>query len=408
MYDVTIIGAGIVGLATAYQLLERRPDLKICMLEKENGVARHQTGHNSGVIHSGIYYKPGGTRAVHCQRGYKLMLEFAEKQGIPYDICGKIIVATNAAEQAKLDEILQRGIANGMKELRKVGREELLEIEPYAKGGVEAIWVPQAGIINYKKVAEKYLEIVEQRGATAFFGAKVQQIIQGDVECVVISQSAEARSKIVVNCAGLYSDKVANMTVSHHAYRQASRSIQILPFRGEYYELIPEKQYLVRNLIYPTPNPKFPFLGVHFTRMIEGGIEAGPNAVLAFKREGYSRWDFDRKEFFETLSFPGFRKIAAKYWRDGLEEMRRSYFKSAFVKSLQKLVPEIQSEDLRPGGAGVRAMACDAEGNIIDDFLIFEDKNIINVCNAPSPAATASLAIGETIAQKVLRRLNEK
>ncbi|MDX1943388.1 MAG: L-2-hydroxyglutarate oxidase [Saprospiraceae bacterium] len=398
MYDVTIIGAGIVGLATAYQLLAQGPDLKICLLEKESGVAQHQTGHNSGVIHSGIYYKPGGTRAVHCQRGYKRMLEFAEKQGITYDICGKVIVATNAAEQARLDEILQRGIANGMKGLRKVGREELLEIEPYAKGGMEAIWVPQAGIINYKKVAEKYLEIIEQRGANAFFGVKVQQIFQGDVECVVTSQSAEVRSKTVVNCAGLYSDKVANMSVSHH-------NIQILPFRGEYYELIPEKQYLVRNLIYPTPNPNFPFLGVHFTRMIEGGIEAGPNAVLAFKREGYSRWDFDRKEFFETLAFPGFRKIASKYWRDGLEEMRRSYFKGAFVKSLQKLIPEIQSEDLHPGGAGVRAMACDAEGNIIDDFLIFEDDKVINVCNAPSPAATASLAIGETIASKVMNRL---
>lgn len=398
MYDVTIIGAGIVGLATAYQLLEQHPDLKICVLEKESGVAQHQTGHNSGVIHSGIYYKPGGTRAVHCQRGYRLMVDFAVRNGIAYDICGKVIVATNAAEQLKLDEILRRGIANGMQGIRKIDRAALLEIEPYAQGGVEAIWVPQAGIINYKKVAEKYHEIIIQRGAVTIFNAKVQQIKSTSVESLISTNQVEIRSKVVVNCAGLYSDKVAAMTATR-------RNIQILPFRGEYYDLKPEKQYLVRNLIYPTPNPNFPFLGVHFTRMIQGGIEAGPNAVLAFKREGYHRRDFDRKEFFETLAFPGFRKIAAKYWRDGWEEMRRSYFKSAFVKSLQKLVPDIQSEDLQPGGAGVRAMACDAAGNIIDDFLIFEDGNVINLCNAPSPAATASLAIGETIAKKAMGRL---
>lgn len=401
MYDVTIIGAGIVGLATAYQLLEQHRDLKICVVEKERGVARHQTGHNSGVIHSGIYYKPGGTRAVHCQRGYKLMLDFAQKHDIPHDICGKVIVATNPAEQVKLEEILQRGIANGMQGIRKISREELLEIEPYAKGGTEAIWVPQAGIINYKQVAEKYLEIIQLRGAMALFDAKVQDIRQSESEIVVMTDSTEIQTRVVVNCAGLYSDKVAALVATH-------RQIQIVPFRGEYYEIQPEKQHLVRNLIYPTPNPNFPFLGVHFTRMIQGGIEAGPNAVLAFKREGYSRWDFDGKEFFEILAFPGFRKLAIKYWRDGLEEMRRSYFKRHFVASLQKLVPDIQSEDLHPGGAGVRAMACDKDGNVIDDFLIFQDGNVINVCNAPSPAATASLAIGETIAGKVMGRLGNR
>jgi len=397
-YDVTIIGAGIVGLATAYQLLEQQPDLKICVVEKEKEVARHQTGHNSGVIHSGIYYKPGCTRAVHCQRGYRMMVDFAAENGIPYDICGKVIVATNAEEQVKLEEIHQRGIANGLSGIRKMTREELLEVEPFAKGGVEAIWVPQAGIINYKEVAEKYLEIIQLKGVKILFGAKVQQITSQGVENIVKTEPAEIQSKIVVNCAGLYSDKVAALTAEH-------RGIQILPFRGEYYEIKPEKQYMVRNLIYPTPNPNFPFLGVHFTRMIYGGIEAGPNAVLAFKREGYSRWDVDGKELIETLTFPGFRKLAAKYWRDGLEEMRRSYSKSLFVKSLQKLVPDIQSEDLQPGGAGVRAMACDTAGNIIDDFLIFEDGKVINVCNAPSPAATASLAIGETIAKKVMEKM---
>jgi L-2-hydroxyglutarate oxidase len=399
-YDVVIIGAGIVGLATAYQLLEQQPDLKICILEKEDGVARHQTGHNSGVIHSGIYYRPGGTRAVHCKRGYGLLLNFARQHDIPHDICGKVIVATNPAEQAKLDDILQRGIANGLTGVRKVSRPELLELEPHAKGGTEAIWVPQAGIIDYRKVAEKYLEIIRQRGATALFNAKVQQIHATPVESVVVSDQAEIRSKVVVNCAGLYSDKIAARTT-------ARRDMQILPFRGEYYTLKPEKHYLVRNLIYPTPNPNFPFLGVHFTRLISGGIEAGPNAVLAFQREGYHRWSFNRQEFFEIWSFPGFRKLAAKHWRDGAAEMQRSYFKSAFVKSLQKLVPEVQSDDLAPGGAGVRAMACDAQGNIIDDFLIFENDRIINVCNAPSPAATASLAIGETIAEKVTERLGD-
>ncbi len=400
-YDVTIIGAGIVGLATAYQLLERRPDLKICILEKEDAVARHQTGHNSGVIHSGIYYRPGSMRAVHCRRGYGLLLDFAQEHGVPYDICGKVIVATDAAEQAKLDEILQRGLANGLAGIRKINRAELLEIEPYAQGGVEAIWVPQAGIINYRQVAAQYLEIIGKRGATTIFRSKVKQIRASTVKCVVVSERAEISSTYVVNCAGLYSDKVAALTEAH-------RDIQILPFRGEYYKIKPERQHLVRNLIYPTPNPNFPFLGVHFTRLISGGIEVGPNAVLAFRREGYRRWDFDAKEFFEILTFPGFQKIAAKYWRDGLEEMRRSYFKSAFLKALQRLVPEIRADDLQPGSAGVRAMACDAQGNMIDDFLIFEDGNVINVCNAPSPAATASLAIGETVAGKVLTRMEKK
>jgi len=399
-YDVTIIGAGIVGLATAYQLSQQRPDLNICIVEKESGVAAHQTGHNSGVIHSGIYYNPGGTRAVHCRRGYQQLLAFCDQHEVPYEICGKVIVATDAQEQAKLDEILSNGIANGLTGIRKISRAELLEIEPYAKGGMEAIWVPQSGIINYKKVAQKYFDIIAAQGATALFGAAVKRIEERANENVVITDKAAVKTRIVVSCAGLYSDKVAAMTMQR-------LGIQILPFRGEYYDLKPERQHLVNNLIYPTPNPNFPFLGVHFTRMIEGGIEAGPNAVLAFKREGYSRWDFAAPEFFETLAFRGFRRLAAKHWQDGLEEMKRSYIKSAFVRSLQRLIPEIQAEDLTRGGAGVRAMACDAQGNMIDDFLFFEDKNIIHVGNAPSPAATASLAIGETIASKVMGRLEE-
>ncbi len=398
MYDITIIGAGIVGLATAYQLLAQQPDLKICIIEKEAGPAQHQTGHNSGVIHSGIYYPPGGTRALHCQRGYRLLLEFAQMHDIPHDICGKVIVATNEAENARLDTILERGFANGMTGIRRISREELLEKEPHATGGIAAIWVPQAGIIHYRTVAEKYLDIVQSQGATAHFQAKVQQIKIQERELVVVADKVEAITRLVINCAGLYSDKVAALSAP-------PRGIQILPFRGEYYNLKPERQYLVRNLIYPTPNPNFPFLGVHFTRMIQGGIEAGPNAVLAFRREGYHRSDFHAQELLETLAFSGFRRIVRKYWRDGLAELKRSYFKSAFVQSLQTLVPDIRAEDLTPGGAGVRAMACDATGNLIDDFLIFEDDRVINVCNAPSPAATASLAIGETIAGKARIRL---
>lgn len=396
-YDIAIIGAGIVGLATAYQLSQLRPELSIAILEKEDGPARHQTGHNSGVIHSGIYYKPGGSKALNCRRGYHYLLEFAREHDIRHDVCGKVIVATNEQERPRLDDILDRGLANGLEGIRKIGPEELREIEPHVKG-LEAIWVPQAGIISYKDVAEKYLELTLQQNGEAFFGAKVSDISINKQEATVHTNRQSIHCRLVINCAGLYSDKVARMTMPE-------LNIRILPFRGEYYELTPEKQYLVNNLIYPVPNPNFPFLGVHYTRMINGGIEAGPNAVLAFKREGYSRWDINSTELMETLSFPGFQKIARRYWRDGLGEMYRSYSKQAFVKALQHLIPEVGQEDLRRGGAGVRAMACGPDGNLIDDFLIETRPRVINVLNAPSPAATASLAIGETIAKQALAEL---
>ena len=395
-FDVAIIGAGIVGLATAFQLSEHRPDLRIVVIDKEDGVARHQTGHNSGVIHSGIYYTPGGDKAKYCRKGYAMLLDFCEQHEVPFEICGKVIVATNAAEQFRLDHIYKRGVANGLEGIRKINPSELAEIEPHVKG-VEAIWVPQAGIIDYKQVAVKYLELVTDQGGQALFGAKVLDIRRDNEQMLLLTERGEVRAKVVINCAGLYSDRVATMTIPRLA-------LKILPFRGEYYEIAPEKQYLIRNLVYPVPNPDFPFLGVHFTRMINGGIEAGPNAVLAFQREGYSRWQVDFRELWETIAYSGFRHIARKYWRNGLAELYRSYSKPAFVNALQRLLPELSENDVRRGGAGVRAMACDVEGNLADDFLIYEQPGVINVCNAPSPAATASLAIGETVAMKAIKQ----
>ncbi|MEK7255617.1 MAG: L-2-hydroxyglutarate oxidase [Bacteroidota bacterium] len=398
MYDVAIIGAGIVGLATGYRLLKEKPGLKIAILDKEETVAAHQTSHNSGVIHSGIYYKPGSLKATICRQGYQDLLVFSKEFGIPHDVCGKVIVATKEEERGLLDGIFQRGIANGMQGIKKISPAELKEIEPHASG-VEAIWVPQAGIISYKKVAEKYLELIAERGGEAFLGNKVIDIKLEKNQVRLVTSQREIASRLVINCAGLYADKVAEASGK-------KLHIKVLPFRGEYYLLAKEKQYLVRNLIYPVPNPAFPFLGVHYTRMIEGGIEAGPNAVLAFRREGYSRWNFHLGEFSEILAFPGFRKLAAKYWRLELDELHRSFSKKAFVKALQHLVPEVGFNDLEKGGSGVRAQAVDANGNLIDDFYFVESQNIINVINAPSPAATASLAIGKTIADMALRKLN--
>ncbi|AEE51266.1 L-2-hydroxyglutarate oxidase [Haliscomenobacter hydrossis] len=396
--EVLIIGGGIVGLATAWRLMEARPDLKVTVLEKEPELATHQTGHNSGVIHSGIYYRPGTLRARNCMEGYGELLRFCDEHAIPYDICGKIIVATRPEELPHLDKILDHGLQNGLKDIRRISAAETREHEPHVNV-VESLWVPQAGIINYRKVANKYAELITARGGVIRTGFKVTSIKRSDNEITVIGEAGEVSGDLLISCAGLYADKVAKMT------GQKIPGIQILPFRGEYYELKPEKQYLVNNLIYPVPNPEFPFLGVHYTRMIEGGIEAGPNAVLAFRREGYSRWDLDLPELLETLSYPGFMRLAAKHWRYGWGEMYRSFSKSAFVKALQHLIPEVGYDDLQRGGAGVRAMACDLEGKLIDEFLIFEDHNIINVCSAPSPAATASLAIGKTIAGKALERV---
>lgn len=398
-FDITIIGAGIVGLATALQISRKNPHLRVAVLEKEKSIARHQTGHNSGVIHSGIYYQPGSLRAVNCQRGYRYLLEFCEENEVPYDICGKVIVATKESERPQLDIILGRGLENGMKGIRKISAAEVCEKEPYVRA-VEGIWVPQAGIVDYAKVAAKYAELLAKAGGTILTEHRVTDIKILPKEAIIKTDGGDISTEVMANCAGLYSDKVAKMTGQR-------LDIQILPFRGEYYELKPEKQYLVNNLIYPVPNPAFPFLGVHYTRMINGGIEAGPNAVLAFGREGYNRFDLNLKELTETLAYPGFRKLALKYWRNGLDELYRSYSKRAFVKALQHLIPEVTEADLQRGGAGVRAMACGRNGELSDDYIIYESRRVVNVCNAPSPAATSSLSIGETVAEKALMNLEE-
>ena len=395
-FDVAIVGAGIVGLATAYQLMQAKPGLRLCIIDKENSVAAHQSGNNSGVIHSGIYYKPGSSKAENCRRGYQYMLDFCRIHEVPFDICGKVIAATEAKETPQLEKIFKRGQENGLEGLKRIGPEEVAEIEPYVRS-VAAIQVPQAGIVNYRAVARKMFDLCSAKGMTALLGEKVIDIRNRETEVVIITDKSEVLAKQVVTCGGLYADKLTAMTMPDN-------KIQILPFRGEYYDLIPSRAHLVNNLVYPVPNPDFPFLGVHFTRMIEGGIEAGPNAVLAFRREGYSLWDLDLHEMLEAVQFSGFRKIIGKYWREAADELYRSASKDAFVKSLRKLIPAIKSEDLVKGRAGVRAMACDPNGNLIDDFLFVPSGRTLHVLNAPSPAATASLAIGETITQKVLAK----
>jgi L-2-hydroxyglutarate oxidase len=396
--DFIIIGGGIVGLSTAYHFKKQNPRLTVVVLEKEPKIALHQTGHNSGVIHSGIYYKPGSLKAINCKKGYDQLIRFCNENEIKYDLCGKIIVATEKEELPIMAGIYDRGVANGLLGIKKISAQEIKEIEPHCTG-IEGIWVPQTGIIDYKEVSKKYADLFLQLGGEILFEQKVQDINSFKDSSEVQTQNNVFETRWVINCAGLYSDKVAKMT-------DRNLDVQILPFRGEYFNIKKEKEYLVKNLIYPVPNPNFPFLGVHFTRMLHGGVEAGPNAVLAFAREGYTNKMINWKELFETLGHSGFQKVALKYWKDGMYEMYRSYSKTAFTKALQRLIPEIQKEDLEAGNAGVRAQACDSKGNLSDDFLIFEDNNVINVCNAPSPAATSSLAIGESIASLALKKYN--
>jgi (S)-2-hydroxyglutarate dehydrogenase len=396
-YDVIVIGGGIVGLATALNLKKNNPFLQVLLLEKENELAKHQTGNNSGVIHSGLYYKPGSLKAQNCIHGYNLLIEFCKEYGVPYELCGKIVVATEKEELPILDNLFQRGQQNGLQNLKKLTKEELKDYEPHVNG-LQGIFVPQTGIVDYKKVSDKFAEILKNIGGEIHLEEQVIDIKLEASKAVVMSQKQSYSTKLIINCAGLQSDKVAGMTLKN-------LNVKIIPFRGEYYKLKKDKEYLVRNLIYPVPDPNFPFLGVHFTRMAKGGVEAGPNAVLAFKREGYKKSDINIRELAETLAWPGFQKVASKYWRTGFGEMYRSFSKTAFTKALQKLLPEIQESDLVTGGAGVRAQACDRNGGLVDDFLILEDMHAINVCNAPSPAATSSLAIGETVARLAIKRL---
>ncbi len=395
-YDVIIIGGGIVGLATAYQLQKQQPALRLLVLEKESSLAKHQTGNNSGVIHSGLYYKPGSLKALNCIAGYHELVAFCEAEKIPYDLCGKIVVATKKQELDLLSTLYDRGVANGLTNLKKLNNSELLDYEPYVNG-IAGIHVPQTGIVDYVLVAQRIAEILMNNGADIKLSTKVKDIVTKGTEQVLITDAQSYSCSLVINCAGLYSDKIAGLF-------QKKLELRIIPFRGEYFKLKPEKEYLVKNLIYPVPDPNFPFLGVHFTRMARGGVEAGPNAVLAFSKEGYRKRDINLKELAESLAWPGFQKVAAKYWKTGIGEMYRSFSKSAFTEALQILLPEIQADDLQVGGAGVRAQACHKNGALIDDFLILEEKGAINVCNAPSPAATSCFAIGNTIATLAVKR----
>ena len=394
-YDLTIVGGGILGLATALKLIRAHPSLRLLLLEKEAEIARHQTGNNSGVIHSGLYYRPGSLKARSCVAGRKELMAFCDENAVPYEICGKVVVATSQEELPRLEELHRRGIANGLKDLQIIGPERLKELEPHATG-IQGLHVPETGIIDYKKVAAAYAEKIRDAGGDIRLSQRVVGILDRPEEIVLQTSGGDYRTKYLINCCGLQSDIVAQMMGGGNNSEEEHR---IIPFRGEYYKIAPERQFLVRNLIYPVPDPTFPFLGVHFTRMARGGVEAGPNAVFAYAREGYRHTDINLSDLWRTISFKGFWAITGKYWQTGFGELYRSLSKSAFVRALQKLLPEIRESDLVPGGAGVRAQAVSASGALVDDFVIKQSRKSIHVLNAPSPGATASLAIGQQICE---------
>jgi len=426
MFDFAIVGGGIVGLSTGLALIQRYPAARILLLEKENGWACHQTGRNSGVIHSGIYYKPGSLKAALAREGNRRMVQFCREHGIPHDVCGKVIVATEPRELPLLNALYERGQQNGLS-LRKLDPAELREIEPHA-AGLAAIHVPSTGIVNYRQVAETMAALLSEAGADLRTGNEVRRIEMMDEESRKPGKNSSGTSvpgfldsslnphanghpgvriesnqgvfeaRVLINCAGLYSDCLARSA-------GLDPGLRIIPFRGEYYKLKPDRRHLVKNLIYPVPNPQIPFLGVHFTRMIGGEVEAGPNAVLSLKREGYTRSSLDPKEAAEILAYPGMRRLAARYWREGAQEVLRSFSKAAFVHSLQRLVPEVRAGDLEPAPAGVRAQALRPDGTLVDDFYILTHGRTIHVLNAPSPAATASLVIGEVVADRIVALL---
>lgn len=399
MSNYIIVGGGIVGLATAYAIKKESPESNIQILEKENQAALHQTGRNSGVIHSGIYYKPGSKKAALTTRGKSRMMDFCRRNNIEYEQCGKVIVATDKAELPYLDTLAVRGRENGLN-VRKISKEELKEREPYVDA-IAALYVPESGIVSYEKVANVLVEKLKCRGVEVSFNQHVTAIYEQHERCYVETKKSRFESDYVINCAGLYSDILAESAGVKLQHR-------IVPFRGEYYEFKENRRYLVKNLIYPVPNPSFPFLGVHFTRMIDGSIHAGPNAVLSLKREGYSKFSFDISEAWHSLSYSGFWKLAAQHWREGFRELYRSLSKAEFVRSLQKIIPDVKPEDLVPSPSGVRAQALNPDGSLVDDFLIEYHGRSIHVCNAPSPAATASLEIGDKIAEYVMDHKQKK
>ncbi len=399
-HPIVIIGGGIVGLATAYQITNRLPGFIPIVLEKEESVACHQSGRNSGVLHSGIYYKPGSLKAVNCREGKQLMEQFCAEHNVAYEICGKVIVATDQQEVARLQQIFERGQQNGVK-CRWIERQELRELEPYAEG-LCAIHVPEAGIADFPGVCRKLAELVVRRGGQVITGAHVCGIRRTAASVVVrCKNGSEYAGQFLINCAGLYSDRIVRLAGDRPA-------CQIVPFRGEYYELRPEARYLVRNLIYPVPNPQFPFLGVHFTRMVSGTVECGPNAVWAWAREGYRKTSIRLGDMVQAIAYPGFRRLCARYWREGWEELRRSFSKRLFHQALCRLVPELRIDQLVPGRSGVRAQAVAPDGSLVDDFLIVDAPRALHVCNAPSPAATSALRIGLTIVERLEKRLKDQ
>lgn len=397
MYDYVIVGGGIVGLSTALALSNRYPYAKIACIEKERGWAAHQTGRNSGVIHSGIYYKPGSMKAKLAVKGSRSMIAFSKEHGINHEVCGKVIVATEQGELPRMENLYERGLKNGL-DIRKIGLEELHEIEPHVQA-IGAIHVPATGIVNYKQVTQTIARLLEEKGAELLLDTAVVNIAEGKDEVVVETNRGTLHAKYFINCAGLHSDRLVKMANIH-------TDLRIVPFRGEYYELTAEKRHLVKHLIYPVPNPDFPFLGVHLTRMIDGTIHAGPNAVLSLKREGYHKTAFHLKDAVDVLTFQGFWRLAGANLKEGMMEMVRSFHKRSFVRSLQRLVPDITEEDVIPTHAGVRAQALLQDGKLVDDFFLIPGKRSIHVCNAPSPAATASLEIGKVIAAKVPKMEN--
>lgn len=399
MFDYAIVGGGIVGLSTARSLSLRYPDAGILVLDKEAAWAHHQTGHNSGVVHSGIYYAPGSLKARFSKEGNSELVELCQEHGIPYEVCGKVIVATERGELERLDGIFDRGRDNGLA-VERLGPEGLKDVEPYASG-VAALRVPSTGIVDYAGVARAFAKEVEERGGVMRRGVAVKGITESTDGVKVHTPEGTFQARVLVNCAGLQSDRLAAMC-------GLKTDVKILPFRGEYYELKPHKRYLVKNLIYPVPDPTFPFLGVHFTRMIDGAVEAGPNAVLGLAREAYKKRAFDPKDVVEILTYPAFWQLARRYWRTGAAEVLRSISKGAFARGLRKLVPAIEAEDLVRAEAGVRAQALARKGGLVDDFLIVRGKSSLHVLNAPSPAATASIPIGRHIAERAGRHVHSR